>query len=667
MSRRRRGTFLAAAAELVQEENGDAKKDFDGRLAAVSREVSRFKKRSEPEFRASIFSSGMDKAGLLSEIKPSKSVGKKSSKKPVTRYLEVGGKYLRYYGIKQGIMERLRRTSLTLNGGQRRSIEIDKRVRRDQPLACIDLRLVVVELDENARENFQFAIRNATGDDCLILRARSFGEAKAWVDCMKRLQDAYQEEQLRRSLAISMGIAPQKVHKNKMENLATTYPAIDLVTSFPRRKMKETSRRLIEKTGDRNGFSILSFNILANQYVAGTKRPEMYAHCDKDSLPWDYRVKKIIKQLVTSNADLICLQEVERWTFENDILRALRGRGYAGEIVCNERKGGGEVPGTATLYKTNVFKCVWNERSYRSLVLGFEILQGREKGSVLASANSHLEGNPLKEKERAGQMQGVFKKLRRRVNDFKFVILCGDYNDGARSDLCQKILAGEGFMSCYDGHDARDATCLLTPDDADAIDIERARVDHIFFDSRLRVRAVMEVIDPSWSREATIEQGLPSLLWPSDHLSIGAVLKFNQDSEKFLLKDSSDEDAVDPFSVFSSHEIFLDDELNPLSEDERTEFRLHEKATTFNNAMKPSAEDIEYRKKVSADKEAFIASLEPEKQQFLRKYIALRRKELREEEKQKKDAGKSQNLSARFTASLVGTSRKEVDDEELFS
>lgn len=572
------------------------------------------------------------KSGILHEIR---------GKKAIVRFVDVRRKHLQYFALKRTIGEKVLRKNLAT----RKPEALEYRVNWNRPVANLDLRLFRIALHEHARLNHSFRLESAQDDSYIMFRAQSFTEAKEWVELLKHEQEVYLDEQRHRSTALSLGLPPAEQMKPAMPILPTTYPGYELVEYFERKDMKfMISDILGSKVEKRNGFAILSFNLLANFYIVTTKRPEMYAHCDKGCLNWRYRSRRIIHHLITCDSDIICLQEVERWVFEDELMIALGSRGYTGKLECNKRKDGSEVPGTATFYKTKMFKEVWQERSYRSLLIGLQILEGPEKGSVLACANSHLEGNPLRAKDRASQIRGVFKKLERRKDEHRFVVLCGDYNDGSQSDLCQTVLAEQHFMSCYDNSEARDATCLLVPDDAKEADIEALRVDHIFFDSRLRVRAIMNVMNEAWSREGMIELGLPSLAWPSDHLSIGAIIEFNQDSEMFLVKEEQEEEQeVDPFEIMTSDEIFGSDAFNPLSLSERAVWLDHESSTTFENNGRPSPEEIERRKTASAAKEAFLKSLPEDKESFLRKIIALRRKEAKTSKKNKgKGAGKPQ-------------------------
>lgn len=62
-----------------------------------------------------------------------------------------------------------------------------------------------------------------------------------------------------------------------------------------------------EQKQERNKFSVLTFNVLA-EFLA---RSEWFPYCKRHHLKWSYRSEKIKEIIRESNADIICLQEVQ--------------------------------------------------------------------------------------------------------------------------------------------------------------------------------------------------------------------------------------------------------------------------------------------------------------------------------------------------------------------
>ena len=435
--------------------------------------------RSRDAKRKSMFSGECVKFGILKKSRSSR----RRSLCNQSVYLELNCHYLKYYKLPHGWLS-------FISSRQQNLDQVQKRVKRlGKPTACIDLQLVDIEYQLYDKS---FRLVSLMSLDFIELQAESLDHAIEWMSAIKELKREVNAAQNRRSRRSTLFI-PRKTSKPVLPSLLTTYAKILQVSAFHR----ADARRVIRDIENFESFFILSFNVLANTYVENnTRSPDLYQHCDTSCLPWTFRKKLILEHLVDSNATIICLQECER-SFFNDLLLILTS--YDGYIDCNTRLDA-ELPGTATFFKKDCFAWTWQERSYRTLLIGLRVLKGLEIGNVLAVANSHLEGAPWKTKDRAAQMKGVFNKLDRKEADHKFVVCVGDYNDGSRSDLCQKVMPGRSFYSCYDNHPSRDVTCLLLPGNSKEYDIEQGRVDHIFSDQRLQLQALMHVMEAEWSR-----------------------------------------------------------------------------------------------------------------------------------------------------------------------
>ena len=60
---------------------------------------------------------------------------------------------------------------------------------------------------------------------------------------------------------------------------------------------------------------VASYNILAEIYAT----QHAYPYCDRWALEWQYRVRCVVKELIDSDADVICLQEAQRDHYERDM------------------------------------------------------------------------------------------------------------------------------------------------------------------------------------------------------------------------------------------------------------------------------------------------------------------------------------------------------------
>lgn len=72
---------------------------------------------------------------------------------------------------------------------------------------------------------------------------------------------------------------------------------------------------------------IISYNILANKWAIYKEDDETthklkyrYEYVDKDILSWEYRLPRIINKIKSYDPGIICLQEVELKSIENDFI-----------------------------------------------------------------------------------------------------------------------------------------------------------------------------------------------------------------------------------------------------------------------------------------------------------------------------------------------------------
>src|SRR6185369_17269452 len=78
---------------------------------------------------------------------------------------------------------------------------------------------------------------------------------------------------------------------------------------------------------------IVTWNILADRYF--TK--ERYGSSDKILFDWTYRIQLVISNILSFDADIICLQEVELASFQKDFSSLLDRYSYVQHTVCKKR------------------------------------------------------------------------------------------------------------------------------------------------------------------------------------------------------------------------------------------------------------------------------------------------------------------------------------------
>ena len=105
-------------------------------------------------------------------------------------------------------------------------------------------------------------------------------------------------------------------------------------------------------------FSVLCYNILCERYAT----EKLYGYTPSWALSWDYRKKLVLSELMTYEADFLCLQEVDIGQYEDYFVKHMSARGYDGVYWPKSRyKTMNDadrrlVDGCATFYKSD--KCV---------------------------------------------------------------------------------------------------------------------------------------------------------------------------------------------------------------------------------------------------------------------------------------------------------------------
>jgi len=105
---------------------------------------------------------------------------------------------------------------------------------------------------------------------------------------------------------------------------------------------------------NRLGYTLVTYNCLAEIYATS----EVYPYCPAWALPWNYRRRNILRELVAYHADIMCLQEVQADHYENFLEPELAKYNYAGLYKCKTREFMGQygkMDGCAMFYRRDKF------------------------------------------------------------------------------------------------------------------------------------------------------------------------------------------------------------------------------------------------------------------------------------------------------------------------
>lgn len=322
-------------------------------------------------------------------------------------------------------------------------------------------------------------------------------------------------------------------------------------------------------------FRVVSYNILADLYAdSDYTRAVLFPYCPPYALALDYRRQLYVKEIIGYNADIMCLQEVDAKVFDLDLTPILLEKGYRG--LMQQKGTSGE--GVATFYRSDrfellrtmglnigenvptlpVFRDLWEKIKDntklvqrlvdRSTTLQFSILRSKETDKILCVANTHLYFHPDADHIRLLQVgfsmlyiENILKKLPSELATTEeniSLVFCGDFNSvpecGIFKLMTEKFVDSDFIDWKSNVEEAVQNVTLAQPFNIDTAcgapkytnftHAFAACLDYIFYQTdRLSVE---EVIPLPSDEQLKTHIAIPSVVFPSDHVALVAVLKF---------------------------------------------------------------------------------------------------------------------------------------------
>ncbi|XP_051957305.1 2',5'-phosphodiesterase 12 [Xyrauchen texanus] len=324
-----------------------------------------------------------------------------------------------------------------------------------------------------------------------------------------------------------------------------------------------------QKVTDGPSVRVVSYNILADIYAqTDLSKTVLYPYCAPYAMELDYRQNLIKKELSGYNADIICLQEVDKGVFTDSLGPALDAFGLDGVFRVKER----QHEGLATYFRRSKFKLlsqydimlsealktdplhrelleevstnlILKEKiENRSTALQVTVLQSVcDPSRIICVGNTHLYWHPKGGNVRLVQVAVALKHMKRVVTENHpgaCLIFAGDFNSTPSSGLLQ--LACQGSISknhedwASNGPEEMIQVDLLNPFQlASACGVPvytnyvggfQGCLDYIFVEPHFL--QVDQVIPLPSHQEITTYQALPSVSHPSDHIALVCDLKW---------------------------------------------------------------------------------------------------------------------------------------------
>jgi CCR4-NOT transcription complex subunit 6 len=328
-------------------------------------------------------------------------------------------------------------------------------------------------------------------------------------------------------------------------------------------------------------FRVLSYNVLAELYA--TK--QAYPYCDAWSLSWPFRRAMIMQEIEEMQGDIVCLQEVQMDHFELHLSPFMHELGFDGLFKCKSRESMGQygkVDGCATFWKLAKFSMTENytiefndlarqsiaemrlegqeERKYMNRLLKDNVAQvvvlevipkhgvrPPRQLSHLCIVNTHLYSNVTRPDVKLWQSMMLTNELQQfAIQRDLALIICGDFNSEPESAVHELLTEGslqrhhpeldeedDGARilpeqsEIYHNLDLASAMQVASPHGQEPLYTNYTRdwkgtLDYIMFSPmRIRLMSVAAIPSPQ-ELEAESGEGLPSAVYPSDHLMLCA-------------------------------------------------------------------------------------------------------------------------------------------------
>lgn len=309
---------------------------------------------------------------------------------------------------------------------------------------------------------------------------------------------------------------------------------------------------------------MLCYNVLCDKYATG----QMFGYVPSWFLNWEYRKQLIIHEILSYDADIVCLQEVELGQFENYFQPTLKMRGgYDGIFSPKSRaKTMSEwdkpfVDGCATFFKSSKLKLdnqwlvefnqmalsrpslrkhkdVYNRVMTRDNISVITRLEHRETRQEFIVANVHIHWDPSFRDVKLVQTIILAEELEKisAQHSKAAIIVCGDFNSLPGSGVCSFLETGtvppdhSDFMQHnYEPYTTEGAVHGLSLRNAYASAPEPliftnftpnflGVIDYIWFKpGPLTVTGCLAPVSTEYVKQVV---GLPTQHLPSDHISL---------------------------------------------------------------------------------------------------------------------------------------------------
>ncbi|KAH8302544.1 hypothetical protein KR044_008133 [Drosophila immigrans] len=392
-----------------------------------------------------------------------------------------------------------------------------------------------------------------------------------WTPCSEKLIYQVTEEDIDYFLKLVVTPGNEQGIFGPPVEYVTTSP----VQAGPRQCPYETRQQYTKQPlSNPDELRVVSYNLLADLYADGDyARKTLFPYCAPAALKIDYRKQLFIKELLGYNADLMCLQEVDIKIFDYDlqpVLTEFKGimtpKGKVAEgIALFYRSSRFELLNTYVLHLGDnisslpIFAPLWQKIKHneqlasricdRSTTLQLCLFQLRDSKRYVLVANTHLYFHPDADHIRLLQIgfsmifvEHIYKQAIKEhsITDPQNIglVFCGDFNSVPECGIYKLMteqFVDSDFVDWSSNQEEAVKNVELrqsfkmvsacgTPQFTNYTTLFAACLDYIFYQSD-SFNLLQSVPLPS-VEELSANEAIPSVTFPSDHVSLVADLKF---------------------------------------------------------------------------------------------------------------------------------------------
>lgn len=222
---------------------------------------------------------------------------------------------------------------------------------------------------------------------------------------------------------------------------------------------------------------VMSYNILAHCYTSQKRiRDSLFSHCSFEVIDALKRFPKVLVELSSSNADIICLQELDLRVFDKLFQPALKGLGYKSLHKVKQTGNNVGMEGCSISYKTSMFNELCKEDfclrdlakvdendcetikqllnlkviqyvllNRTNTIVQYLLLERKLDSKKFLIVNTHLFFHPNADHIRAIQIYFILKHIASvySKNNAPTVIFSGDFNSNVEAGAMDLIFNGQ--------------------------------------------------------------------------------------------------------------------------------------------------------------------------------------------------------------------------------